>query len=120
MIVHLKEHKMPHCIIEHSAGLDSDQLVSEVFTAALNSGLFEEDGSDIKVRALSYGSYLTGPQKSAFIHVELKILSGRTLEQRSHLSSTVVAQLRALGFSGTSITVEVVEMERGSYGKAIV
>ncbi|PKO81946.1 MAG: 5-carboxymethyl-2-hydroxymuconate isomerase [Betaproteobacteria bacterium HGW-Betaproteobacteria-13] len=111
---------MPHCIIEHSTDFDSDQLVSEVFTAALNSGLFDPDGNDIKVRALSFSSYLTGPRKSPFIHVALRILSGRTPEQRSHLSSTVVAQLRALGFSNTSITAEVVEMERGSYGKVIV
>ncbi|AWI79288.1 5-carboxymethyl-2-hydroxymuconate isomerase [Parazoarcus communis] len=111
---------MPHCIIEHSTDFDSDQLVSEVFTAALHSGLFDPDGNDIKVRALSFSSYLTGPRKSPFIHVALKILSGRTPEQRSNLSSTVVAQLRALGFSNTSITAEVVEMERGSYGKVIV
>ena len=111
---------MPHCIIEHSPDFDSDQLVSEIFTAALNSGLFDPEGKDIKVRAQSFGSYLTGPQKTGFIHVVLKILSGRTLEQRSHLASTVVAQLRALGFSDISITAEVVEMERGSYCKVVL
>jgi hypothetical protein len=47
---------MPHCINEHSLDFDSDQLVSEVFTAALNSNLCEPDGKDITVRALSYSS----------------------------------------------------------------
>ncbi len=111
---------MPQCIIEHSPDFESDQLVREVFTAALNSTLCEPDGKDIKVRALSFRSYLTGPENSAFIHVVLKIQSGRTLEQRSDLSGSVVAQLRTLGFSGISITAEVVEMERGSYCKMVV
>lgn len=58
-----KENKMPHCVIEHSINLDSDLLVEQVFQGALSSGLFEPDGSDIKVRAQGYSSYMTGPKK---------------------------------------------------------
>jgi len=110
---------MPHCVVEHSANFDSDLLVREVFSAALGAGLFEPDGSDIKVRALSYSSYLTGPRKSDFIHVVLKILSGRTPQQRSTLSNAVANRLAALGYIDTSITVEVVEIDRDSYCKIV-
>ena len=110
---------MPHCIIEHSINFDSDLLVKKVFQGALSTGLFEPDGGDIKVRALGYSSYMTGPKKSDFIHVALKILSGRTPEQKLSLSSSVIEGLAALAYNDVSITVEVVDVDRDSYRKVI-
>jgi len=110
---------MPHCVVEHSINLDSDLLVQKVFLGALSTGLFEPDGSDIKVRALGYSSYMTGPKKSDFIHVALKILSGRTSEQKLSLSKAVIEELIALAYNDVSITVEVVDMDRDSYRKVI-
>ncbi|ALO34529.1 hypothetical protein CMT41_07230 [Colwellia sp. MT41] len=51
---------MPHCVIEHSSTIDSNTLVPLVFNASLESALFEQDGSDIKVRAVSFVYYQTG------------------------------------------------------------
>lgn len=110
---------MPHCIVEHSETFESDLLVHRVFSGALNSGLFEADGSDIKVRASSYSSYLIGQKKTDFIHVALKILAGRTHEQKSLLSNTILGELVALDFKDTSITVEVVDIDRDSYCKVV-
>ncbi len=110
---------MPHCVVEHSTNLDSDLLVEKVFIAASSTGLFEPDGSDIKVRALGYSSYMTGPKKSDFIHVILKILFGRTSEQKLSLSNAVIEELVALATNDISITVEVVDMDRDSYRKVI-
>ncbi len=110
---------MPHCVIEHSSNIDSDLLVQTVYSAALSSELFEPDGSDIKVRALAYTSYMTGPVKADFIHVALKILSGRDDEQKSNLASTVTSGLVSLELIDVSITVEVVDMDRESYRKVI-
>ena len=110
---------MPHCLVEHSNNLDSDLLVQNVFSAVLGSGLFESDGSDIKVRGMIYGNYLTGPNRSSFIHVVLKILSGRTPEQKSYLSNVVIDNLVTLNYNEISITVEVVEIDRDSYGKVV-
>jgi 5-carboxymethyl-2-hydroxymuconate isomerase len=110
---------MPHCVVEHSISLDSDLLVQKVFQGALRTGLFEADGSDIKVRALGYTNYMTGPKKSDFIHVALKILSGRTSEQKLSLSNAVIEELVALELNAVSITVEVVDMDRDSYRKVI-
>lgn len=110
---------MPHCVIEHSINLDSDLLVERVFQGALSTGLFEPDGSDIKVRALGYASYMTGPKKTDFIHVTMKILYGRTSEQKLCLSNAVIKELVALAYNDISITVEVVDMDRDSYRKVI-
>jgi len=110
---------MPHCIVEHSASLDSELLVPLVFAGALKSELFETDGRDIKVRAIPYCSYLTGPEKSDFVHVVLKILSGRTVEQKQMLSRLVLAQLQTLELQPCSFTVEVMDIDRASYAKFV-
>lgn len=53
---------MPHCIVEHSESLNSELILPLVFLGAMESELFEIDGSDIKLRAIAYHSYLTGPE----------------------------------------------------------
>lgn len=110
---------MPHCIVEHSASLDSELILPLVFSGAMKSELFEINGSDIKVRAITYHSYLTGSEKSDFVHVVLKILSGRSLEQKQMLSKSVLAQLQRLELKSCSLTVEVMDIERVSYSKLV-
>ncbi|MEZ8720969.1 5-carboxymethyl-2-hydroxymuconate Delta-isomerase [Vibrio pomeroyi] len=111
---------MPHCIIEHSSTIKPDQLNNKVFLGALNSGLFEADGRDIKVRSVAYEHYQTGTTKEDFIHVTLRILSGRSDANKATLSNTVMTQLESLSLVDASITIEVVDMDRSSYSKVIV
>ncbi|MGP5191624.1 5-carboxymethyl-2-hydroxymuconate Delta-isomerase [Vreelandella alkaliphila] len=108
---------MPHSIVEHSASLDGELILPLVFSGAMTSALFEADGSDIKVRSIAYQSYLTGQATSEFVHVVLKILSGRTPAQKQMLSRSVLAQLQTLELPRCSLTVEVVDIERASYSK---
>lgn len=110
---------MPHCIIEHSKNIDGELLVEKVFSSVLESKLFESDGSDIKVRSLSFDSFITGSKKSDFIHVALKILSGRTADQKSRLSHAVADNLSNIDYSNISITIEVIDIERESYCKIL-
>jgi len=110
---------VPHCIVEHSESLNSELILPLVFLGAMESELFEIDGSDIKVRAIVYHSYLTGLEKSDFIHVTLKILSGRTVEQKQVLSKSVLVQLQRLELKNCSLTVEVMDIERVSYSKLV-
>ena len=86
---------------------------------AFQSKLFEADGSDIKVRALVYEHFLTGNTKADFIHVSLNILSGRSAEQKAHLAETVLQQLTVLALAPSSISVEVIDMDRASYRKVV-
>lgn len=111
---------MPHCIIEHSSTIDAEQLNNKVFLGALNSELFEADGRDIKVRSIAYENYQTGTEKEDFIHVTVRILSGRSDTDKAMLSETVMTQLLSLSLSSASITVEVVDMDRNSYAKVVV
>lgn len=91
-----------------------------MFSGALESELFEFDGSDIKVRALSFSNYQSGKEKIDFIHVTLKILSGRSSNQKEMLSQLVLKQLITLGLTNCSMSVEVIDIDRPSYSKVVV
>jgi 5-carboxymethyl-2-hydroxymuconate isomerase len=110
---------VPHCIVEHSASLNAEILLPLVFKGALHSELFEADGSDIKVRAIAYNSYLTGTTTTDFVHVVMKILSGRTAQQKIMLSQSVLTQLQKLELQPCSITIEVMDIDRASYSKFV-
>ena len=109
---------MPHCIIEHSEGLDNIELLQTVYQGALNSGLFNKH--DIKTRAIAYDFFQTASEKQNFIHVVVKILSGRSTEQKTILSSEILTQLESLTLSDLSLTVEIVDIDKASYAKQVV
>jgi 5-carboxymethyl-2-hydroxymuconate isomerase len=116
---------MPHCVIEHSSSLDSKALMPLVFNASLASSLFEKDGCDIKVRAVAFTQYQTGKVHSNiaqidFIHVTLKILSGRNTKQKKMLSHLVLSNLETLALKACSISVEVVDIDRATYAKLVI
>ncbi|WP_299875956.1 5-carboxymethyl-2-hydroxymuconate Delta-isomerase [uncultured Cocleimonas sp.] len=113
---------MPHCIIEHSedvlSSVNQQQLIDTVLTGAKKSALFELD--HIKLRTQSYEYYQKGDVKQAgFIHVTLRILEGRTEEQRQELSEKVLSEFDGLSLKRVTITVEIVEMETASYSKKV-
>jgi 5-carboxymethyl-2-hydroxymuconate isomerase len=110
---------MPHCVIEHSAVFESAVVMEKVFAGAFQSQLFEEDGSDIKVRARVFEHFRTGNTKADFIHVSLNILSGRSAAQKAHLAETVLQQLAVLALAPSSISVEVIDIDRASYRKIV-
>ena len=106
---------MPHCIIEHSENFNTnvDDLISSVFTGAAASELFNEN--DIKTRTLSYANYQVGKTKSPFIHIAAKILSGRTDEQKTKLSSSILLQMKKLDLGDYILTIEVIDIHRESH-----
>lgn len=111
---------MPHCIIEHSSSLDASELNHVVFQGALESKLFDPEGRDIKVRRIAYDDFQTGTERQDFIHVTVRILSGRSDEAKLRLSHSVLEKLESLSLSDTSLTVEIVDMDRDSYAKRVV
>ena len=108
---------MPHCIVEYSSCIDA-KLLKAIYDGAVKSTLFAVDGSDIKVRVIPYEDYTTGNLKLDFVHVQLRILSGRNSEQKSMLSESVLSEIKLLDMSDCSVSVEVVDMDRESYSKA--
>jgi len=108
---------MPHCIIEHSNDLAQLSLLNAVYDGAKRSQLFGD--ADIKTRTIGFDHYQSGPTKESFVHVTAKILSGRSLEQRTMLAQLILAELEKLSLTATSLTVEVLEIEKASYAKVV-
>lgn len=112
---------MPHFIIEYSKDLKSEldplALLRSVYDSALESSLFSED--DIKVRAIAFEHYCVGRSRQNFVHVTIRMLSGRNLEQRTSLSDLILVKLNQMLSGSISVTVEVSEIEKASYAKNI-
>ncbi|WDE10794.1 5-carboxymethyl-2-hydroxymuconate Delta-isomerase [Thalassomonas haliotis] len=110
---------MPHNIIEYSAELEAHipEIIQAVHQGSFESGLFDEQ--DIKTRALAYQHTRLGQDSRFFIHVQAKLLSGRTPEQKKHLSQAVLKQLAQLDLHAISLTVEVLDIDKSSYAKQV-
>ncbi|KQP44558.1 5-carboxymethyl-2-hydroxymuconate Delta-isomerase [Pseudorhodoferax sp. Leaf274] len=117
---------MPHIVIEYTPNLGD--LPFDAMLAATTQALSEspevQDEADLKARVLRAEHFRVGLQDSGrgYLHVQLRILAGRTPEAKTDLSRRVADALRshlnALP-SGLEayLSVEVVDMDRGSYTK---
>ncbi|MFT5719790.1 MAG: 5-carboxymethyl-2-hydroxymuconate isomerase [Motiliproteus sp.] len=110
---------MPHIIVEYAqnldASLDLKVLIRAVHEGALRADLFEPEA--IKVRAIAYPHYLVAGEVQDFIHLRIQILSGRSEQQKQHLSRCLFESADAVAAAVSSLTVEVVDMDRHSYVK---
>lgn len=113
---------MPHAIIEYSSSLKTQvqpqQLVDSAFEGCAASLLFEPE--EIKIRAIAYNAFCVGGLQTDFIHASIRLLSGRTDEQKQQLASSVMNQFALLKLSTVSITIEVNDIHRESYTKQII
>ncbi len=113
---------MPHCIIEYSSGvsdqIEIDDLVGAVHQGVWSSGLFDE--YDIKTRAVAYAHHRTGATRDSFVHVTVRLLSGRDDAQKASLSENLLAQIEPLLTGVVSVGVEICDMHRGSYRKRVL
>ena len=69
---------------------------------AHESKLFAEDGKDIKVRSQPYEYYLVGGEKVDFIHVSIRLLAGRSADQKRMLSLHTQSKLKRLNLERAS------------------
>ena len=116
---------MPHLVVEYSGNLphfpEADTL------AALNATLCAhpeiQDEADLKTRFVVADSFEIGtaPANRGFVHAQLRLLSGRTPEAKKELSQRIAAVLRERSPRPPGVmvqlSVEVVDMDRGSYAK---
>ena len=118
---------MPHLTIEYTDNLpqlEVDTLLLALNQALLDSGQFDE--LDIKSRAICLQAYRTGTslQARAFVHAQLAILSGRTLETKQQLSASLLRILQRAcedaAVPQVQLSVDVQDIERASYAKALV
>jgi len=108
---------MPHFIIDCSENIlkshSEDEIIKQVHISAVSTELFHK--SDIKVRINIFKKYSTGDEKEDFIHVFANIMEGRTIEQKSNLSKTIVKDLSMMLPSVPNIGTNVIEFERATY-----
>lgn len=88
---------MPHLIIEYSANLEPEldvaALVARVHEAALSTGIFPLGG--IRTRAVRRDIYAIadGHAENTFVHLDVRIGSGRALEVRKQAGEAIFAAL---------------------------
>lgn len=116
---------MPHLHLAYSANLavDADHLLVQLNRTLLDTGLFAE--ADIKSRAQAFEHYLVGraDTASAYAHITLWLLSGRSETTRSAVAQQLLAALQAAIGATTQplqLTVDVQEINRAVYAKAML
>jgi 5-carboxymethyl-2-hydroxymuconate isomerase len=108
---------MPHIIVEHTKEINVSNLLPKIHNIVIASGLF--DPAAIKTRNLAYDNILWGAQaeQSDFIHISVKILTGRTLEKRANLSSEIFKIMQATHPEIALLSVDIIEMVAETYSK---
>lgn len=119
---------MPHLVLDYTdnlTGFNPPQALAALNGALIGSGHF--DAIDIKSRAVKLDTHLVGNGMRAcgFVHAKLSILSGRPVQAKREISD---ALLQALSNKAgpwpqgvhVQLCVEVLEIERESYAKAVV
>ena len=116
---------MPHLIVEYSPNLPSYPEAEAL--AALNAAVCASpevlDEADLKTRFVRAGSFEIGtaPAQRAFVHAQLRLLSGRSPETKKELAGRVADVLRRLTPRPAGVlvqlSVEIVDMDRLSFVK---
>lgn len=119
---------MPHIIIEHSKNIlvkDSLEIGKEIqkIMALIAEGNFDPD--QCKIRCLAYQDYVVGLGKNDqnFIHISIKILSGREVAIRKKLAvqsfefAKIFYKNLNLPQKRCDISVDVIEVDREVYQK---
>ncbi|UXY14961.1 5-carboxymethyl-2-hydroxymuconate Delta-isomerase [Chitiniphilus purpureus] len=117
---------MPHLTLEYTNNLpdyDAQAALRTLAQAMFESGLFGE--ADIKGRAHCLATYLVGTSDTAtaFVHLQVALLSGRSAEQKQALGQHLLAALRTTlppGHGAVQLTVDTRDMDRQSYAKAVL
>ncbi|URI05926.1 5-carboxymethyl-2-hydroxymuconate Delta-isomerase [Aquincola tertiaricarbonis] len=118
---------MPHFTLQYSANLEHLEVgrcLAAVNAALADSGHFQE--VDIKSRAFKADHFRVGVQAEgrAFVAGQLAVLTGRTDDTRRELGEialkALLSCLPAAPGLHIQVSVEVVEMQRDIYAKAVL
>ncbi|KAE8178248.1 5-carboxymethyl-2-hydroxymuconate Delta-isomerase [Photobacterium carnosum] len=113
---------MPHCIVEYAKDLETDIDLTELMTTThfsiFSSGIFEEE--DIKTRLIPYEVYRTGTTEKPFVHITLRILPGRSDQQKDTLLELILHNVASMFHSDIALSVEIEDINQQSYRKYVV
>ena len=119
---------MPHLVIEHSSNIkkNSAKILQREIQNIMSTVEGNFDADQCKARSFSFDEYLVGKldqSAASFIHITLKVLTGRSIEVRKNLAEKIsqFAQKFFLELNFKTqrcdISVDIVEMERDTYQK---
>lgn len=117
---------MPHLILECSDNIREEVntkiLFPKLHTLLCEVGPFQL--IDIKSRLIRHSEFLVGDgiKSTAFIHLQLAIISGRDISVKEKISTTLLKFLereyaKSVAELNCSITVEIRDLEKESYMK---
>jgi len=122
---------MPHIIIEHSKNILEKESLEigrkiQKIMAGIVEGNFDPD--QCKIRCLAYQNYIVGLEKNDenFIHISIKILSGREVAIRKKLALETFEYAKKfyqdlkLPQKRCDISVDVIEVDREVYQKITI
>ena len=110
---------MPHIILEYPQSLlDNESVIRAlkvIHQSIADSGLFK--ANQIKTHAYPFQSFTNGGGSELYLHIQARIKSGRDAENKKRFADVILSGLRPLTIPASVITVEVIDMDRDSYGK---
>ena len=110
---------MPHIIVEYPDSISEQfnitALLNNIHRSVADSGLFDE--SHIKTRSYSFKDFTNAGGNEPYIHIQARIKSGRDDENKKQLSDTIINGIKLLNIPVSVVTVEIIDMDRDSYGK---
>lgn len=110
---------MPHIIIEYAEQLADDSvlnaMVKAIHTSVVESGLFKAE--QVKTRAYPFRVFTNAGGTEPYIHIQARIKSGRDTENKKQLGQVILSAFSDLKIPASVITVEIIDMDRESYGK---
>lgn len=110
---------MPHIIVEYPEKLIDDASVDVALRAIhqsiADSGLFK--ANQIKTRACPFRGFTNAGGSDPYMHIQARIKSGRDTDNKKQLSEVILSGLATSHIQVSVITVEIIDMDRDSYGK---
>jgi len=117
----IKDKFMPHIILEYAEQLaddgEVDAMLRAIHDSVADSGLFK--ANQIKTRAYPFRGFTNAGGGDPYIHVQARIKLGRDADNKQRLGEAVLAGLSTLKIPASVITVEIIDMDRDSYGKYV-
>jgi 5-carboxymethyl-2-hydroxymuconate isomerase len=119
---------MPHIILEHSPNIvekvEYRELFHKLHEVMTSFGVFTLDDIKSRVRANAEYYIADGDERHAFVHLELGILSGRSLDLREELGEKMMSVLQthfrdSLHERHCIISLEIRELDRETYRKIV-
>ena len=110
---------MPHIIVEYPekavALTEVEGMLMAIHHAIAESGLFK--ANQIRTRAYPFQGFTNAGGSDPYIHIQARIKSGRDADDKKRLGEVILSGMSALDIPVSVVTVEIINMDRDSYGK---